>query len=262
MVKYLVVFIVGPAGSGKSTFTSSFKDWLLSQSTPASTINLDPAVEYLDYDPDIDIREYVFVRDVIEKYNLGPNGAIIASVDLAVEHLDKVQAAMEDLPEGYVLVDTPGQMEIFAYRQSGTYIVSELCSSSSLCAAVFMVDASIATQPYNFLSQLFLSASMYYRLRLPLTVAVNKIDVLEDMEKNRLLNWLSDVESMENELEFASNVDRVFTKRVLRLLSDFMEVVPFVPVSAKTKENFEQVYFYLQQIYRGGEDFERDASEL
>jgi GTPase SAR1 family protein len=260
-MQHLLVFIIGPAGSGKSTFTSSFKDWLLSQNVPVSTINMDPAVESLEYDPDIDIREFVFVRDVLEKYDLGPNGAIIASLDLAVEYLDKVTNQVNELPEGYVLVDTPGQMEIFAYRQSGRYIIKELCPVDRKCSAVFLIDATICMEPYDFLSQIFLSSSVYYRFRVPLLALINKIDLLDQKEREKIAKWISEKDALENALEGIESVDKDFTRKIARMLSEYMEIVPFIPVSSKLSENFEEVYYYLHQIYRGGEDFEKEELE-
>jgi GTPase SAR1 family protein len=251
-----MVFVIGPAGSGKSTFTSSFRDWLVPQNVPVTTLNMDPAVEELAYLPDIDIREYVFVRNIQEKYKLGPNGAIIASVDLSVEYLGEVNKQVEESPEGYVLVDTPGQMEIFMYRQSGEIITSTLCSGRK-CAAVVVMDATIAASPSDFISQVFLAASSYYRLNLPMVALLNKIDLLSQEEREKLEEWLSDIVSLEEHFLW-TRTSRLstFTSSVLRLLHDFMQIVPFIPVSSKTGENFETVYFFLQQVYMGGEDFE------
>uniref|UniRef100_A0A7C4FFQ1 GTPase n=1 Tax=Thermofilum pendens TaxID=2269 RepID=A0A7C4FFQ1_THEPE len=257
MNEHFVVFVIGPAGSGKSTFTSSFRDWLVPQNVPVTTLNMDPAVEELAYLPDIDIREYVFVRNIQEKYKLGPNGAIIASVDLSVEYLGEINKQVEESPEGYVLVDTPGQMEIFMYRQSGEIITSTLCSSGRKCAAVVVMDATIATSPSDFISQVFLAASSYYRLNLPMVALVNKIDLLSREERERLEEWISDIVSLEEHFLW-TRTSRLstFTSSVLRLLHDFMQIVPFIPISSKTGENFETVYFFLQQVYMGGEDFE------
>lgn len=254
---HFMVFVIGPAGSGKSTFTSSFRDWLVPQNVPVTILNMDPAVEELAYLPDIDIREYVFVRNIQEKYKLGPNGAIIASVDLSVEYLGEINSQVEESPEGYVLVDTPGQMEIFMYRQSGEIITSMLCGSGRRCAAVVVLDSTIATSPSDFISQVFLAASSYYRLNLPMVALINKIDLLSQEERERLEDWISDIVSLEEHFLWtrASRLS-TFTSSVLRLLHDFMQIVPFIPVSAKTGENFETVYFFLQQIYMGGEDFE------
>ncbi|MGB9708982.1 MAG: ATP/GTP-binding protein [Infirmifilum sp.] len=258
----LLVYIIGPAGSGKSTFTASFRDWLQSHNVPTATVNLDPAVENLDYVPDVDVREYVFVRDVLEEYGLGPNGAIIAATDLSLEHLPKISKSIDEEAEGYVLIDTPGQMEVFTFRQSGGIMVNTLCSKDRACAVAFLLDASLSIDPYNLVSQIFLAASAFYRFKLPLIVLLNKMDLLSDSEKEKILNWLAHPETLEFEIsKVPRDYDAHFTGSVVRVLTEFLSIIPVVMVSAKKSENFEEVYFYLQQIYMGGEDFETPQSE-
>lgn len=258
---HLIIFVIGPAGSGKSTFTASFRDWLIPQNVPVTTLNLDPAVEDLAYLPDIDIREYVFVRNVQEKYKLGPNGAIIASVDLSVEYLGEVIRQVDEAPEGYVLVDTPGQMEIFTYRQSGEIITKTLCEGRH-CAAAVVLDATIALSPSDFISQVFLAASSFYRLNLPMIALVNKVDLLLPEDREKLEDWISNIVSLEEQLLWTQSARlSSFTASVLRVLHDFMQLVPFIPVSSKTSENFGTVYYFLQQIYMGGEDFGPSAED-
>ncbi len=41
------VFIVGTAGSGKTTLVSTFAEWLENNQYDVAIVNLDPAVEYV-----------------------------------------------------------------------------------------------------------------------------------------------------------------------------------------------------------------------
>ena len=69
--------IMGPAGSGKSTYCiESFKNKSLSKKE-IKIINLDPSIENLEYPDSIDIRDLIRVDDVMEEFFLGPNGALI-----------------------------------------------------------------------------------------------------------------------------------------------------------------------------------------
>lgn len=253
----MLVYVMGPAGSGKSTFTANFRDWLQTQEVPVITVNLDPAVENLEYVPDVDIREHVFVRDVLEEYDLGPNGAIIAATDLSLEHLPEIDKNIGEESAAYVLVDTPGQMEVFAFRQSGSIIVSSLCSARRLCAITFLLDATLSLDPYNLVSQMFLAASAFYRFKLPLVVLLNKVDLISENEKEKVLTWLSNPETLEEEIgSIPKDYDSHFTRSVTRVLTEFLTITPVVMTSAKKSENFEEIYYYLQQVYMGGEDFE------
>ena len=80
-MKNINIFFVGTAGSGKSTLTHTFQSWMNSLGLDAITVNLDPGVDYLMYTPDIDIREWVSLTEIMKTHNLGPNGAQIACAD-------------------------------------------------------------------------------------------------------------------------------------------------------------------------------------
>ena len=55
----------------------------------------------------------------MEEYELGPNGALIAASDLIAVNLNSVKEELDDLKPDYILVDTPGQLELFAFKDSG-----------------------------------------------------------------------------------------------------------------------------------------------
>lgn len=55
---------------------------------PCAVINLDPANEHFGYDCAIDIRDLVSVADVMEMENLGPNGAMVFSMELLCKNVD------------------------------------------------------------------------------------------------------------------------------------------------------------------------------
>ena len=85
-----IVFIIGTAGSGKSLLTASFTEWLKMSKQKVTTINLDPGVITLPYSPDIDVRDYVSIGELMEKHGLGPNGALVMAADLIAEETDTI----------------------------------------------------------------------------------------------------------------------------------------------------------------------------
>ena len=102
------IYFVGTAGSGKSTLVGAYKEWLDNIGVEAITINLDPGVDVLPYDADVDIREWVALDEVMGEFNLGPNGAQIVAADLMAVNIGKMKDVVEDLSGTYALVDTPG----------------------------------------------------------------------------------------------------------------------------------------------------------
>jgi hypothetical protein len=41
-------------------------------------VNLDPAAENFDFEPDVDIKDLISLDDAMEEMQLGPNGAMMA----------------------------------------------------------------------------------------------------------------------------------------------------------------------------------------
>ncbi|MGB9827560.1 MAG: ATP/GTP-binding protein, partial [Thermosphaera sp.] len=52
------IIVLGTAGSGKTTLTSMLMSYLDSHQMDVATVNLDPAVDDLPYNLDVDIREW------------------------------------------------------------------------------------------------------------------------------------------------------------------------------------------------------------
>lgn len=75
-MKY-AIFITGSAGSGKSTTTCLLQQHYSVIQRHCATFNLDPACDYLPYEPELDIRELVTSQEVQDIAHLGPNGALV-----------------------------------------------------------------------------------------------------------------------------------------------------------------------------------------
>jgi len=249
-----VVFVIGTAGSGKSTLTGSLSDWLRDNEVRVATVNLDPAVEELPYEPDVDVRDYVTVDQVMREYKLGPNGAIVAAIDILASEIGRVAEEVAALKPGYAIVDTPGQMELFAFRTVGEYIVSQLCGDR--CAVIYLIDAVLAVRPSGFLSSMLLAASIHYRFGRAHVNVLNKIDLVGREQVERIASWLEDPERLRLELlKERSDMGRDVNESILDAIREYLSHFELLPVSAKTGEGIEGLYAVLQQIYVGGEDY-------
>ena len=141
-MKILLNYFIGTAGSGKSTITGELKEYIVNRDPEVSaiTINLDPGVKTMPYIPDIDIRDFIVLEEVMEEYGLGPNGAMILSSDLMVNFLDDLKDEIDEYNADWVLVDTAGQLELFAFRETGPLIASTLGFGSIQRSVSFLFD--------------------------------------------------------------------------------------------------------------------------
>lgn len=72
-------------------------------------MNLDPAVMSVPFAANIDIRDTVDYKEVMGQYQLGPNGAIMTSLNLFATRFDQVRPSPNASEVLHVLASSPGQ---------------------------------------------------------------------------------------------------------------------------------------------------------
>ncbi|MBZ3869419.1 GPN-loop GTPase 1 [Sciurus carolinensis] len=78
----------------------------------------------------------------------------------------------------YVLIDTPGQIEVFTWSASGT-IITEALASSFPTVVIYVMDTSRSTNPVTFMSNMLYACSILYKTKLPFIVVMNKTDIID-----------------------------------------------------------------------------------
>ncbi|UCE28594.1 MAG: ATP/GTP-binding protein [Candidatus Bathyarchaeota archaeon] len=250
----LIIFIIGTAGSGKSFLTAAFIDWLRIQKQNVATVNMDPGAYTLPYAPDIDVRDYVSVQKLMEEYKLGPNGALLMAADLIAEEAERLGREIEALKPDMALVDTPGQMELFAFRASGPYIVNEISKEPK--AILYLFDSVFSASPLNYVSNMFLSAAVYNRFFVPQTYVLSKCDLLPPEDVDRIVDWSANPEALESAIEEElSGTRRLLSRDMMHAIYRLGLRFLLVPVSAKTNDGFINLNAALERIATEGEKF-------
>jgi hypothetical protein len=250
----VIIFVIGTAGSGKSLFTASFTEWLKVSKQKTITVNLDPGVMTLPYSPDIDIRNRINIDQIMEEYNLGPNGALVLAADLIAEETQRIGGEIEDLQSDVVVVDTPGQMELFAFRASGPYIANELTKDQK--AIIYLFDAVFSYNPLNYVSNMFLSAAVYNRFFFPQMHVLSKCDLLPPEKAEQIVEWSTDPQLIENVIdEKLSGTRRLLSRDMVQAIYRLGLDFQLIPVSGKTNEGIINLSSALERILTGGEKF-------
>ncbi|MCX8171635.1 MAG: ATP/GTP-binding protein [Candidatus Bathyarchaeota archaeon] len=247
-----IAFIIGTAGSGKSLLTASFSEWLKVNEQNVATLNLDPGVIKLPYAPDIDIRDYITIDEIMDNYELGPNGALILAADFIASEIEKIREEIEAVSPDILIVDTPGQMELFAFRVSGPYIASEISKDPK--AIVYLFDAAFSLNPLNYVSNMFLSAAVYMRFLLPQIHVLSKCDLIPREDVDKIIEWSEDKAALEAAINGRLNGDkRLLSYRLSRAIYQLGLNFPLIPVSAKTNEGFVDLNAALERVFTRGE---------
>jgi GTPase SAR1 family protein len=193
------IVCVGMAGSGKTTFMQRINAHLHAQQKPPYVINLDPAVLNVPFDANIDIRDSVNYKEVMDSYRLGPNGGILTSLNLFATKIDQIlnildrRTASDAAPVEKILVDTPGQIEVFVWSASGSIILDSLASSFPTVIA-YIIDTPRTSSTSTFMSNMLYACSILYKTKLPMILVMNKTDV---KDAGFVREWMTDFESFQ-----------------------------------------------------------------
>lgn len=247
------LLVLGMAGSGKTALVQRLTSYLHSKRTPPYLINLDPAVHNLPFPANIDIRDTVKYKEVMKQYGLGPNGGIVTSLNLFATRFDQVMQFIEKRQSSsqYVLIDTPGQIEVFTWSASGS-IITEALASSFPSVVIYVMDTSRSTNPVTFMSNMLYACSILYKTKLPFIVAMNKTDIVDH---SFAVEWMQDFEvfqdALSQEASFVSNL----TRSMSLVLDEFYSSLKVVGVSAVQGTGLDE---FFEQVSKAVDEYERE----
>ncbi|KAJ4296622.1 hypothetical protein N0V90_006670 [Kalmusia sp. IMI 367209] len=309
----VAIVCVGMAGSGKTTFMQRLVSHLYTHPDPTQgepsasktatappyILNLDPAVHYVPFTPNIDIRDSVNYKEVMKQFNLGPNGGILTSLNLFSTKIDQVISLLEkrtaapepvEQPEQttvefmtnsgkttppvqqpqqvkHILVDTPGQIEVFVWSASGEILLSSLASTFPTVIA-YVIDTPRTTSTSTFMSNMLYACSILYKTKLPMILVFNKTDVQNaDFAKD----WMTDFEAFQDALRneeeggsFGGEGSAVgggsgymgsLLNSMSLVLEEFYKHLSVVGVSSMTGDGMDE---FFRGVQAKKEEFERD----
>jgi len=247
------IFVTGTAGSGKSMLTSKILEYYQKNGVFASVLNLDPGVESLPYSPDVDVRDYVDIVQIMKQNDLGPNGSMIMANDLIASKIDDIQNEIHRVNPDYLIVDTPGQIELFAYRASGPFFIQNIDAGEK--TNIFLYDGTMIASPSNFISISLLATSIKLRLGLPTINVMTKTDLIPD-KIDQILKWSSDPISLEEELKTLEGETYSLATDILRTLNIGEFAGDLIPISNLTGEGMVNLQAALSRIINLGEEVE------
>uniref|UniRef100_UPI00358F61E7 GPN-loop GTPase 1 isoform X2 n=1 Tax=Myxine glutinosa TaxID=7769 RepID=UPI00358F61E7 len=231
--------------------------FLHTKQRPPYVVNLDPAVSETPYPCNIDIRDTVNYKEVMHHYGLGPNGAIVTSLNLLATRFPQVIQLIEKRKEqiDFVLIDTPGQIEVFTWSASGS-IITETLASVFPTVVVFVLDTARCTSPITFTSNMLSACSILYKTKLPFILAMNKTDVVSH---DFAIEWMTDFESLGDVLSAPGDAGASYASSLARsmslTLSAFYEHLKVVGVSATIGSGMPELFTALEEAR---EEYERE----
>ncbi|XP_008802322.1 GPN-loop GTPase 3 [Phoenix dactylifera] len=247
--------VIGPAGSGKSTYCSSLYQHCESMRRTVHIVNLDPAAESFDYPVAMDIRELISLDDVMEELGLGPNGALIYCMEHLEENLDDWLAdELENyLDDDYLVFDCPGQIELFTHVPVLRNFVDHLKRKNFNVCVVYLLDSQFMTDVTKYISGCMASLSAMVQLELPHVNILSKMDLVTN--KKDLEDYLNpEARILLSELNQHMAPQFAKLNKALAGLVDDFSMVNFVPLDLRKESSIQYVLSYIDNCIQYGED--------
>ncbi|NXA06299.1 GPN2 GTPase, partial [Sapayoa aenigma] len=238
--------VIGPPGSGKTTYCHAMREFLGRLGRRVSVVNLDPANEALPCPCAVDIAELVTLPDVMGSLGLGPNGGLLYCMEYLEANVDWLREKLEVLRGHYVLFDCPGQVELYTHHNALKNVLAQLAKWNFRLAAVHLVDSHYCTDPGKFISVLCTSLSTMLHVELPHVNILSKMDLIEQYGKLAFnLDYYTEVLDLSYLVDhlasdpFFRNYRRL-NEKLVEVIEDY-SLVSFVPLNVQDKESMRQV---------------------
>lgn len=247
--------VVGPAGSGKSTYCFNIHQHCASLGRTVHVINLDPAADEFRYPVTADVRELISLDDVMEEEELGPNGALMFCMEYFEDNMDDWLA--EQL-EGYteddmVIFDCPGQLELYSHHDSFRAFTEQMTNWGWKMVCVYVLDSQFISDGTKFIAGCLQAQSAMLHLALPHVNILSKVDMLED--KSVLDPYLNpDHKQLAEELD--AKMDPKYRKlnhAIASVMEEFA-LISFVPMDISDEDSMQFVLFHCDCAIGYGED--------
>jgi GTPase SAR1 family protein len=229
-------FVIGPPGSGKTTYCLAMREFLSSLGRSVAIVNLDPANESVL--ADIDIRELIQVDDVMERLALGPNGSLLYCMEFLDQNKDWLRERLEERSERFFLFDCPGQVELYTHHEAIRNLLLTISQDWQFrMCTVLLVDSHYCNDAGKFISVLLTSLSTMLNLEMPHVNILSKIDLVESFGRLRFnLDFYTEVLDLSYLLQALD--DDPGSGRYQRLNAAIVELV----------EDFSLVHFHTLNV--------------
>ncbi|KAF2473820.1 uncharacterized protein BDR25DRAFT_256723 [Lindgomyces ingoldianus] len=172
--------VIGPPGSGKSTYCDGMHQFMSAIGRKCSVVNLDPANDRTSYPVALDVRDLVTIDEIMEQEDLGPNGGVLYALEELEHNFEWLEERLKALGDDYILFDCPGQVELFTHHSSLRNIFFRLQKLGYRLVVLHLTDSIVLSRPSLYISSLLLALRSMLQMDLPHLNVLTKIDNLRN----------------------------------------------------------------------------------
>ena len=243
--------VMGPAGSGKSTYCLEIHKYIYQTNHIPKIINLDPSVDNIEYPNSIDIRKLINVVEVMEEFYLGPNGALLFCMEYLMDNLEWLENEISLCFEDYFILDLPGQIELYSHNSLMKELVVYLNSRCNLnMVGLFMIDCQFIVDIGKFFSGTIIALTCMLSLDIPHYNILNKLDLVKHTPKRVLEKFFfPNSKILTNDLNMIINYKyKKLTINISRLLEDF-SMIHYLPLDISCPDKISCLFQLINQSF-------------
>lgn len=143
----------------------------------------------------------------------------------------------------HILIDTPGQIEIFTWSASGAIITDTLAATYPTVVA-YVIDTPRTTAPATFMSNMLYACSILYKTKLPFILVFNKTDVVSH---DFAVRWMTDFEEFQQALSQDTTYMSSLMNSMSLVLDEFYNHLRVVGVSAVTGAGMDEFFGAVEE---------------
>jgi GTPase SAR1 family protein len=218
-------------------------------------VNLDPAAESFAYPVSVDIRELISLKDVVEEMGYGPNGGLLFCMEYLASNLQWLSEQLDDFEDDYLLIDCPGQIELYTHLPAMRTILKGLQKAGYSVCGVHLIDSLIVSDATKYISGTLMCLAAMFSLELPHINVMTKCDLVKDKKS---LEKLADPDPSSLMAGLEKNTTGKYKSLNLamgELIEDF-GMVGFKLLDPTDKWSIDYVLSSIDQCIQYGEDAE------
>lgn len=226
------IFVMGPAGCGKSTYCLEIYKNFLKKKGGVKIINMDPSIENIEYPESIDIRDLIKIEDVMDEFNLGPNGGLIFCMEYFMDNLTWFQEEIEYSENKNIIFDFPGQIEIYTHCNLVRDFVEYIKKTLEInLFGNFLLDCQFVGDLGKFFGGAITALCCMFSIEIIHFNILSKVDLINHIPYVILEKFLYPCgETFTEELNQIINQKyKILTKSLVKLISDF-SMTQFIPL--------------------------------
>jgi len=256
--------VMGPAGSGKSTYCNTIRLHCENSKRTVHCVNLDPAAEQFAYPVSIDIKELITVDEVMEELPYGPNGGLVYAMEFLNSNIEWFKDQLGDYEEDYLIIDCPGQIELYSHLDIMQNFVQTLQEIDYKVCGVYLLDSHFIEDSSKFISGMLMCLSAMIRLEIPHINILTKMDLRPNQEEDEQFveKYLNpDFHALLTDLnQNTSKNFRKLNEAISSMLEDH-NMVSFVTLDPTSEESITLALSHVDNAIQYGEDLDVNVKD-